>query len=94
MEVEVLRPFELMIIRNFKTFSPEGGGQATPRKGVWIRSHLMAVREDYAYSMWKRWLYFVEQAWERGARIKPGNYISCLLYTPSKPTCGYLPAIN
>lgn len=80
MEEEVLRPFELMIIRRFKSFSPEGGGQAAPRKGVWIRSHLMEVREDYVYSMWKRWQHFVKQAWERGARIKPGDYTTFKTY--------------
>jgi len=77
-----LRPFELKIISDFKTFSPVvGGGQAIPRKGVWIRGHLIVVYEDYVYSMFKSWLRFVAEAWRRDARIKPGTYTSFKTYT-------------
>jgi len=73
---ELLRPFELALIEQYKVFNPlEGrGGKATPRKGVWIRGHLQAVREDYPYGMWKRWTAFTQVAEKLEAKIEPGTY--------------------
>jgi len=73
----VLRPFETEIIEKFKTFSvPEArGGKATPRKGVWIRGHLLDVKSGYVYSMFKSWRLFCRLAEElMGVRIEAGTY--------------------
>jgi len=77
----VLRPFEERIIADFKMFDPTyGGGKARPRKGVWIRGHLLDVKEDYIYRMWKRWLLFVITARQLGATIELGSYQSFRTY--------------
>lgn len=78
-----LRPFEIEIIRKFKTFSPvTGGGKSVPRTGVWIRGHLLDVGGDgdYVYHMWGRWRDFVTEARERGARIDFGSYTAFRTY--------------
>ena len=63
-----MRDFESEIIDRFKTFSViEGGGKASPRKGVWIRGHLLDIYEDYVYSMFMYWRTFVAEAWKKGA---------------------------
>jgi len=82
MEVVVaLRPFEEEIIANFKTFDPTiGGGKSRPRKGVWIKQHLLDVGEDYIYAMWKRWEVFILQAHERKAEIESGTYTAFRVY--------------
>ena len=78
----VLRDFESEIIDRFKTFSViEGGGKARPRKGVWIRGHLLDIYEDYVYSMFLQWRLFVAEAWKRGARIEAGSYGAFKTYT-------------
>lgn len=79
---ESLRDFEVEIVKNFKTFSAiEGGGRSRPRKGVWIRGHLLNVHEDYIYSMFKRWQLFTAEAWRRGAKIDTGTYGAFKTYT-------------
>jgi len=82
MEVAVaLRPFEEEIIDRFKTFDPTvGGGKSIPRKGTWIRGHLLDVGEDFIYSMWGRWSLFVGAALERDARIEEGTYTAFRTY--------------
>jgi len=76
-----LRPFEIEIVDNFKTFSPvKGGGKSRPRKGVWIRAHLQERGEDYIYSMWKRWRLFAIAARFRDANIDIGTYASFRTY--------------
>jgi len=76
-----LRPFEIEIIRNFKTFSPiTGGGKSRPRKGVWIRAHLQEVGEDHIYSMWKRWRSFAIAARFQDANLDIGTYASFRTY--------------
>lgn len=78
-----LRPFESEIIDNFKTFSvTAGGGKSRPRKGVWIKGHLLSVggNGDFVYSMWKRWTDFALAAHEMGAGIEFGTYTSFRTY--------------
>jgi len=73
-----LRPFEKEIIDSFKTFAPaeKRGGRATPRKGVWIRGHLLSQpnQEDFAYAMWKRWAQFTRLSDVLTAKIEVGTY--------------------
>jgi len=77
-----LRPFEKEIINSYKVFNPVKGtgGKATSRKGVWIRGHLLAQREDYIYGMWDRWLRFTRIADVMEAKIEPGNYATFRYY--------------
>ena len=78
-----LKPFELEIISKFKTFSPiVGGGKSVPRKGVWVRSHLLEAGDkgDFVYSMWQRWSGFVVRAREREAFIEIGTYTAFRTY--------------
>jgi len=77
-----LRPFEIGIIEKFKTFSTveAKGGKATPRKGVWIRDHLLDVEEDYVYRMFLRWQRFVAEALTREAEIPLGDYTAFKTY--------------
>jgi hypothetical protein len=76
-----LRPFETEIISNFKVFSPiSGGGKSRPRKGVWIRQHLLDVGEDYVGGMWKKWTKFVGDARKQNAEIEFGTYDSFRTY--------------
>jgi len=77
-----MRPFEKEIIDAFKTFSPalKRGGRATPHKGVWIRGHLLASKEDYAYAMWKRWVQFTRLSDVLTAKIDAGTYMEFLTY--------------
>lgn len=76
-----LRPFEFEIIDNFKVFSPvEGGGKSRPRKGVWIKQHLLDVREDYVQSMWRSWQKFAGEARTKDAAIEFGTYDSFRTY--------------
>jgi len=80
MEV-VLRPFEEQIIERFKTFDiTVGGGKARPRKGIWIREHLLDVREDFIYGMWERWQRFITVAHMREADIEVGTYSALRTY--------------
>jgi len=80
MEV-ALRPFEEEIIANFKTFDPTiGGGKSRPRKGVWIKQHLLDVGEDFIYGMYERWGTFTKAAILREASIEPGTYGSFRTY--------------
>jgi len=70
-----LRAFEFRILEEFKTFSPAmGGGKAKPRKGLWIRGHLLDVDSDYVYGMWMGWCRFVDEAENYGAKIPKGTY--------------------
>jgi len=73
-----LRPFEKEIIDGFKVFAPlKGrGGRTSPHKGVWVRGHLLSVpyNEDYAYSMWKRWVQFCKLADVMTAKVQAGTY--------------------
>lgn len=79
--MESLRSFETEIISNFKVFSPVGGGgKSRPRKGVWVKQHLLDVEEDYVGSMWKRWTKFVGEARTKGAAIEFGTYDSFRTY--------------
>jgi len=82
MEVEVvLRPFEEEIVNNFKVFSWErGGGKAIPRKGIWIKQHLLDVKEDFIYGMWQRWSAFISIAHEMKAEIELGTYAAFRTY--------------
>jgi len=82
MEVEVvLRPFEEEIVNKFKVFSWErGGGKAIPRKGVWIKQHLLDVNEDFVYGMWQHWTTFVRAAHEMKADIELGTYAAFRTY--------------
>jgi hypothetical protein len=77
-----LRDFELNIVKEFKTFTvKEGGGKSRPRKGVWIRGHLVDVGEDYVYGMFKRWLEFCKAALlEFHAELEPGDYTAFKTY--------------
>jgi len=70
-----LRPFELRIIEDFKSFL---GGKAAPRKGVWIRGHLEV--EDFVYGMWQRWCEFCHEAGNLGAPIEMGSYMAFKTY--------------
>jgi len=80
-EILGLRTFEAELITRFKVFDPKvGGGKSLPRKGPWIRNHLLEVGADYPYGMFKRWSTFVDIAHENGARIPKGNYGSFLTY--------------
>ncbi|MFB0523166.1 MAG: hypothetical protein ACETV1_05325 [Candidatus Bathyarchaeia archaeon] len=70
-----LRPFEEEIIDRFKTFDiTVGGGKSRPRKGIWIKQHLLDVGEDFIYSMWERWQSFTRIAHTREAEIESGTY--------------------
>ncbi len=81
MEALALRPFEEEIIGHFKTFDPTvGGGKSVPRKGVWIKQHLLDVDEDFVYSMWRRWRAFVTIAHGLDARIELGTYTAFRTY--------------
>jgi len=82
MEVEVvLRPFEEEIVNKFKVFSwKHGGGKAIPRKGVWIKQHLLDVNEDFVYGMWQRWIAFVRVARDMKAEIELGTYAAFRTY--------------
>jgi len=81
MEVAALRGFEEEIISRYKTFDPlVGGGKSIPRKGTWIRGHLLDVGEDFIYSMWERWGIFTKAAVLREASIEPGDYGSFRTY--------------
>jgi hypothetical protein len=80
-----LRSFEESIIEDFRKFAkPEigivRGGKSVPRKGVWIRGHLLDVREDFVYSMWKKWRSFTEIAHNLGAPIEVGTYTAFRTY--------------
>ena len=80
-EIPTLKPFELEIIEAYKTFSIEArGGKGSPRKGVWIKGHLLEVREDFVNRMWKRWSQFVEIAKDQRAFIESGTYDSFRRY--------------
>lgn len=81
MEVAPLRDFEEEIISRFKTFDPlVGGGKSQPRKGSWVKGHLLDVGEDYIYSMWQRWGLFVRRAVEMDAHIEVGTYTALRTY--------------
>jgi len=80
-EVVALRPFEEEIIDRFKTFDPTiGGGKSRPRKGIWIKQHLLDVDEDFIYSMWERFGKFVDLALIREAHIELGTYTAFRTY--------------
>lgn len=78
-----LRPFESEIIENFKTFSiTAGGGKSRPRKGVWIKGHLLDIGGDgdFVYSMWQKWADFVLVAHGMDAKLEVGTYTSFRTY--------------
>lgn len=81
MEVVSLRDFEEKIIDDFKTFDPMiGGGKSRPRKGIWLKAHLLDVGEDFIYAMWHRWADFIRVAHEREAHIELGTYAALRTY--------------
>lgn len=53
-----------------------------PRKGLWIRDHLLTMGEagDYPYGMWTRWKHFIELAHKQDAMIPLGSYESMRHY--------------
>jgi len=73
-----LRGFELRIIKGFKSFP---GGKAGPRKGVWIRGHLLSYGEDFVYHMFQVWREFCKVAiLEFKAAIESGDYTAFKTY--------------
>ena len=68
-----MRTFEREIVREIRTPPRRvgAGGRSKPRKGVWIRGHLLEQGQDYPYHMHKLWKRFLEGA---GLNIKPGTY--------------------
>lgn len=63
-----LRDFELELIDYFKIpeaetlFAGRRKGRSKPRTGFWIKGHLQDVGEDYVYSMYERYSYFMSIA--------------------------------
>jgi len=57
-----------------------GGGKSRPRKGLWLKAHLLDVGEDFVYDMWRRWAAFVRVAHEREAHIELGTYTALRTY--------------
>ncbi len=89
-ELSDLRPFEREILEDFKRFAfVEGrGGRSSPRKGRWVRGHLLSVETDYLYGMWLKWKRFVELARRLDVKLAVGQYGAfrtyCWLLTQEK----------
>ncbi|MEM3953396.1 MAG: hypothetical protein QXT92_00420 [Nitrososphaerota archaeon] len=74
---EVLRAFEKDIIMRWKT----GGTAAVSPTGEWIKNHLLDVKEDYTYNMWRRYQMFVEIARTvYQVQLKSPRYLSFARY--------------
>ena len=78
-----IRPFEREILDRYGSYG-KAPDMLTGRrgwKGVWIRGHLGDRRQDYPYGMYRRWLFFCNQAkYEAEVVIKPGTYQSFRTY--------------
>lgn len=67
---------ELAILDDVHQFP---GGHAVPRKGLWIRAHLISAGSDYSYSMFKRWRAFAHRAgFPPGNRDAFNRYVAAL----------------
>jgi len=64
-----MRDFEEEILTTYLA-----AGRRTPRTGWWIRGHLLDVGTDYVWRMWKCYLAFLDEARERGAKIRDISY--------------------
>jgi len=72
-----LRDFEINIATRFKA----GGHAAVSPKAEWIKGHLLDVRSDYIYGMWKKYVSFSRAALERFmVSIHLGTYSSFRTY--------------
>jgi len=70
-----VRRFEEEILLLYLT-----AGRRTPRTGWWVRGHLLDVGTDYQWRMWKRYLSFLDEARERGAKIEDISYRQFRIY--------------
>jgi len=71
-----LRDFEQEIVETFRL-----AGRRTPRVGVWIRGHLLDVKFDYLYGMWKSYTEFVRDARRMGAKLDEVSYRNFRTYS-------------
>jgi len=70
-----VRKFEEEILLTYLT-----AGRRTPRTGWWVRGHLLDVGTDYIWRMWKRYLSFIRECQERGAKIREISYRQFRIY--------------
>jgi len=88
---EELRPFELEIAMRMRTF----GKIATSPTGEWIKNHLLDVRMDWVYRMWRRYQRFIEIVRELGiARIPEPSYNSFKRYVQLLRKLGLITVIE